>query len=149
VEVLITAAAEFPGVIFTMLIIDKLGRTKTLALEFAGSTVCGIVLMFCPGRLAETILLSAIRACITGTFIAISVYTPEAHPTNVRATAMGVCTSFSRIGGVFTLFVAALLTSITYIWIACYFWCNSLRSLRLTPLTVTCATGMIKQGFIL
>lgn len=53
-----------------------------------------------------TIFLFGIRACATGYFQVVFVYTPEVYPTAVRGAAMGLTTSSARIGALLTPFVA-------------------------------------------
>ena len=53
-----------------------------------------------------TFFLFLIRAFAAGVFQAVIVYTPEVYPTGVRSVAMGVHSSFARIGAMITPFVA-------------------------------------------
>jgi len=109
IGVLITSSAELPGIIFTILIIDRLGRKKTIVIELVGTALCAIALIFCWGRKMETIILSIARAFITGAFQAVYVYTPEAYPTSIRSTAVGLCSAVGRTGGITTPFIAQVL----------------------------------------
>ncbi len=57
-------------------------------------------------RYVVTFFLFLIRAFATGVFQAVYVYTPEVYPTNIRGSAMGLCTAAARIGALITPFVA-------------------------------------------
>ena len=46
------------------------------------------------------------RGFATGVFQAVFVYTPEVYPTKYRGSAMGLMTSFARIGALITPFIA-------------------------------------------
>lgn len=48
VTVLWTTAAEAPGLIITALIIERIGRKKTMAVELAGCAVMFLVMLICP-----------------------------------------------------------------------------------------------------
>jgi len=50
-----------------------------------------------------------IRAFIAGVFQVVYVYTPEAYPTELRASALGISTGISRVGAMLTSFVAIVL----------------------------------------
>eukprot|EP01121_Diplochlamys_sp_Union-15-3_P010713 TRINITY_DN3034_c0_g1_i1.p1 TRINITY_DN3034_c0_g1~~TRINITY_DN3034_c0_g1_i1.p1 ORF type:complete len:478 (-),score=51.41 TRINITY_DN3034_c0_g1_i1:11-1444(-) len=105
IEVLITAGSEVPGVILTIVFIELLGRRGALAMEYLIGAVITGLLMLCLSNSIELLFLSAVRAIFTGTFQALCVYTPEAYPTHIRATAFGVAISSSRLGGVLSPFV--------------------------------------------
>eukprot|EP01118_Nematostelium_gracile_P002562 TRINITY_DN1278_c0_g1_i2.p1 TRINITY_DN1278_c0_g1~~TRINITY_DN1278_c0_g1_i2.p1 ORF type:complete len:509 (-),score=104.22 TRINITY_DN1278_c0_g1_i2:167-1693(-) len=109
-DIVITTAAELPGILLTAAIIDRLGRKKTQALDFCVAGVCSFLLFVCASRTVETIFLFVIRAAITGAFQAVYVYTPEVYPTSIRSTAMGVCSALSRIGAMLAPFVAQVIT---------------------------------------
>eukprot|EP01121_Diplochlamys_sp_Union-15-3_P010714 TRINITY_DN3034_c0_g2_i1.p1 TRINITY_DN3034_c0_g2~~TRINITY_DN3034_c0_g2_i1.p1 ORF type:complete len:418 (-),score=40.28 TRINITY_DN3034_c0_g2_i1:285-1538(-) len=99
IEVLITAGSEIPGVILTILFIEILGRKGTLMVEYIiGAVVTGLLMLCIRNSIIEVIFLSTVRAVLTGTFQALSVYTPEAYPTHIRATAFGVAISSARLG---------------------------------------------------
>jgi hypothetical protein len=47
-QLLWTTAAEFPGVILTVLIIEKIGRKKTMVVEFFVAICCFFLMYICP-----------------------------------------------------------------------------------------------------
>ncbi|KAK6046251.1 hypothetical protein COOONC_16244, partial [Cooperia oncophora] len=76
-DLLSTTMAEFPGLIITVVIIEWLGRKKTMALEFAVFSVFTYSLFFCLDRFTVTCLIFIARAFISGAFQCAYVYTPE------------------------------------------------------------------------
>ncbi|XP_062513736.1 synaptic vesicle 2-related protein-like isoform X2 [Corticium candelabrum] len=102
-----TTAAEAPGLIITALIIERIGRKKTMALELAGCAVMFLLMLICPIRTALLMLLVFLtRALITGGYQAAFVYTPEVFPTNVRGLGLGSCSGAARLGAIATPFIA-------------------------------------------
>eukprot|EP01121_Diplochlamys_sp_Union-15-3_P016783 TRINITY_DN5778_c0_g1_i4.p1 TRINITY_DN5778_c0_g1~~TRINITY_DN5778_c0_g1_i4.p1 ORF type:complete len:406 (+),score=35.66 TRINITY_DN5778_c0_g1_i4:328-1545(+) len=110
IHILITATAELPGVLFTIVFIDLIGRKWTLTLEYIIGAISIGILMFCLNKTIDLLMLSVARAIMTGIFQAVSVYTPEAYPTHIRSTALGSANAWARIAGVFTPFV------VTEVW---------------------------------
>ncbi|VDL72370.1 unnamed protein product [Nippostrongylus brasiliensis] len=101
-----TTMAEFPGLIITVVIIEWLGRKKTMALEFAVFSFFTYSLYFCLDRLTVTTLIFIARAFISGAFQCAYVYTPEVYPTTLRAVGLGASSAMARIGAIVTPFVA-------------------------------------------
>uniref|UniRef100_A0A8C6TJM1 SV2 related protein b n=1 Tax=Neogobius melanostomus TaxID=47308 RepID=A0A8C6TJM1_9GOBI len=106
VDLLWTTLAEFPGVLLILLGIDQIGRKNSMALGFVLFTLCMLPMYVCIGRLSLTILIFVARAVISGGFQVVFVYTPEVYPTEVRAVALGICSSFAKLGALLTPFVA-------------------------------------------
>ena len=90
VKLIWTTFAEFPGTILAFILIDWIGRKKTMAILsflFAISTL-GVV--ECQAsKTGLIILLFCSRGFATGLLQSVYVYTPEAYPTNLRAVALG------------------------------------------------------------
>ena len=101
-----TSAAEFPGLIVAMLLIEVFGRKKTLMALFSLGGISFLILNACMSKMANLVVVFATRAFATAIFQVAYVYTPEVLPTNVRAVGMGMCSGFSRIGAIVTPFVA-------------------------------------------
>ncbi|XP_060238570.1 synaptic vesicle 2-related protein isoform X2 [Meriones unguiculatus] len=76
-DLLWTTLSEFPGVLVTLWVIDRLGCKKTMALCFIIFSLCSLLLFICIGRNVLTLLLFIARAFISGGFQAAYVYTPE------------------------------------------------------------------------
>ncbi|KAI6649164.1 Synaptic vesicle 2-related protein isoform X1 [Oopsacas minuta] len=111
-EFLVTSIAEFPGLFATLLLSDLIGRKLTMTSEFGLSAVFYFLLLLCTGfndKIIKTVFLFAIRGCITGAFQAAYVYTPEAYPTRIRASALALCSTMARVGAIITPFIATVL----------------------------------------
>ncbi|GAB6023587.1 hypothetical protein CHUAL_008357 [Chamberlinius hualienensis] len=110
VDLLWTTLAEFPGIFITVIIIEKLGRKLTMGLEFVCYSLCVFPLLICfSSRRILTFLLFAARACVSATFQATYVYTPEVYPTTLRAIGLAMCSSVARLGAMTTPFVAQVM----------------------------------------
>ncbi|XP_018021873.1 synaptic vesicle 2-related protein [Hyalella azteca] len=109
-DLLWTTLAEFPGILLTIFIIERLGRKKTMALEFIIFTAAIVFLFFCAsGRGWLTFILFIARGVISGVFQAAYVYTPEVYPTSLRAVGVGTCSGLARLGAMLTPLVAQVL----------------------------------------
>lgn len=121
VKILWTSAAELPGILVTLVIIELFGRRLTMAFEFVVCMVGFLLLFICTSETLLTFILFLVRAFTSGAFQAIYVYTPEVYPTNTRAFGMGICTSAARIGAIVTPYVAQVLLHINdYVTLSLY-----------------------------
>ncbi|KAI8505148.1 hypothetical protein Bbelb_172570 [Branchiostoma belcheri] len=120
-DLLWTTVAEFPGLLVTMLIIEWLGRKRTMALQFVMFAFFTFLLLTCGGRTWLTIFIFIARAFISGAFQASYVYTPEIYPTTTRALGLGTCSGVARLGALITPFVAqVMLKSSIYVTVSVY-----------------------------
>ncbi|XP_038059725.1 synaptic vesicle 2-related protein-like isoform X2 [Patiria miniata] len=108
-----TTLAEFPGIILTFVIIEKLGRKKTMAVEFLFFAIFVFLLFICSSMTLMTVFLFAARGFISGAFQAAYVYTPEVYPTATRALGVGSCSAMARIGALLTPFVAQVMLGVS------------------------------------
>jgi MFS family permease len=111
VSIMIESAFEVPGVLITVFLIDRLGRRRTAAIEYAVMGVCMLLMIPCWGRVFETGVLAVARAMIIGAFQCAYVYTPEVYPAELRATALGTAMSVSRVGAMAAPFLAQYLAA--------------------------------------
>uniref|UniRef100_A0A8C5IWQ7 Synaptic vesicle 2-related protein n=1 Tax=Junco hyemalis TaxID=40217 RepID=A0A8C5IWQ7_JUNHY len=129
-DLLWTTLSEFPGVLVTLWIIDRIGRKKTMALSFLVFSFCSLLLFLCVGRNILTVLLFIARAFISGGFQAAYVYTPEVYPTATRALGLGTCSGMARVGALITPFIAqVMLESSVYLTLLVYSGCCLLAAL--------------------
>ena len=83
--------AEFPGYLAAILLIDQIGRKKSIAVL----SLISVVSMFCLAKCTVmsrsflTIMLFCSRGSITGWMQVLIAYTPEVYATRLRAVAMG------------------------------------------------------------
>ncbi|XP_046387195.1 synaptic vesicle 2-related protein [Ischnura elegans] len=110
IDLLWTTLAEFPGIFATILVIEKFGRKKTMAVQFLAFGVCICFLLVCTtNRSFLTIMLFISRGIIAGIFQAAYVYTPEVYPTPLRAVGVGTCSAMARLGAMVTPYVAQVM----------------------------------------
>lgn len=99
--------AEFPGLILAGLIVDRIGRKRTMGGMFLICCAFLLPLVFhrYSAGITTTILFGA-RACISTTFTTVCIYAPEIYPTSLRSTGVGAGSSMGRIGGMICPLVA-------------------------------------------
>ena len=112
IKILWVSAAEIPGVLLTVVLIEVLGRKITMAVESMACMIGFLLLFICVPDTILTIILFIIRAFATGAVSTCYVYTVEVYPTTLRAFAMGAGMSASRLSAIVTPYVAQVLTSI-------------------------------------
>ena len=87
-----TTLAEFPGIMISLLLIEKIGRKKTMALEFFLFTITICLLFQCSSsKSVTTAILFLARGLGSGLFQTVYVYTPEVYPTVLRSLGVGSC----------------------------------------------------------
>lgn len=109
-DVFIASFAEFPGLLVSAAIVDKLGRKGSMSSMFFICCLLLLPLAFNHSQGLVTPLLSGARICITASFTIMYIYAPEIYPTSVRTTGVGVASSMGRIGGMLCPLVAVSLT---------------------------------------
>lgn len=98
--------AEFPGIFVSAALINTRGRKQTLALMLGTFALFSAFLLI-PGPTGLSTFFACVsRGAMLGAYATVYVYTPEAYPTDLRTTALGACSAFSRIGGALAPFVA-------------------------------------------
>ncbi|KAJ9446729.1 Organic cation transporter protein [Diplonema papillatum] len=113
---LIIAVGELPAYWFQYLLIDRpsMGRKKTTAGGFAiGAATC-VLYVACEkvglttvGKGLAVLGKTAVAAC----FAIVYIWGGELFPTDIRSSALGVCTASARVGGLVAPFVAKLGTA--------------------------------------
>lgn len=73
----ISSLAEFPAYFLTVLMVDKLGRLRTMSITLFSFSLFTFLLNMCVARIYLTAFFTIARFSITITFQAIYVYTPE------------------------------------------------------------------------
>uniref|UniRef100_A0A8C0LCU7 SV2 related protein n=1 Tax=Canis lupus dingo TaxID=286419 RepID=A0A8C0LCU7_CANLU len=109
-DLLWTTLSEFPGVLVTLWIIDRLGRKKTMALCFVIFSLCSLLLFICVGRWVVKPALPSQRLLPT--------------------LGLGTCSGMARVGALITPFIAqVMLESSVYLTLAVYSGCCLLAAL--------------------
>lgn len=97
--------AEYPPIIITYFFLDKVGRKYLLcgSLLVSGSA-CIIPVLFITGHtnVWRLFLLGMSKCAVTIAFTILYVYTCELFPTNLRQSAMSLCSVFGAVGGTHT-----------------------------------------------
>ena len=108
----LAAAMEIPSYIFCMLSLDRVGRRGILAFSqiLAGSTCVLAALLPLPDHLLylKTLLVLVGKFGASAGFAVVFVYTAELFPTPMRNSAVGLCSTAARLGGILAPFVASL-----------------------------------------
>ncbi|XP_015221729.1 synaptic vesicle 2-related protein isoform X1 [Lepisosteus oculatus] len=139
-DLLWTTLSEFPGLIVTLWVIDRIGRKKTMALCFFIFSICILPMFACVGRTALTVFIFIARAFIAGGFQAAYVYTPEVYPTATRALGLGTSSGMARVGALITPFISqVMLESSVYLTLSVYCSCCILAAIAscLLPIETT------------
>ncbi len=105
----ILALAQLPGYFTAAWLVERWGRRKTMAVYLAGSGV--FTFLFAAVTSLEWMVgMGIFMSFFTlGAWGALYAYTPEAFPTNLRATGMGAASGWARIAGVIAPTLGALL----------------------------------------
>ncbi|KAJ7387292.1 hypothetical protein OS493_004269 [Desmophyllum pertusum] len=114
ISLLWTTVAEFPGILFTMLCMERLGRKKTLAGEFFLVAASLSLMFICTGRNLMLVFIFMVRGFSLGVFQGFFVYAPEVYPTIIRSIGLGCCSTWARIGAMLTPYVAQVLLRVSW-----------------------------------
>lgn len=105
----ITGLAEIPGTLLATVLLDRIGRRRTIA---ASLFICGLMLIMStctPVGYARMILILVGRAAVKGAMIGLGTYTAELWPTAARNTLFSLSALCGRLGGIVAS-VSVLLT---------------------------------------
>lgn len=76
-----------------------------MGLMLIGCCFCTVLLLFQPSVPLGVLLLGGGRMFIEASYAALWTYTPEAYPTTIRATGLGVANAWSKVASIITPFV--------------------------------------------
>ncbi|KAJ4886476.1 Organic cation/carnitine transporter 7 [Raphanus sativus] len=105
-DVFIASFAEFPGLLISAAMVDRLGRKATMSSTLFLCCIFLLPLLTHQSPTVTTALLFGGRTCVSAAFAVVYIYAPEIYPTAVRTTGVGVASSVGRIGGVLCPLVA-------------------------------------------
>ncbi|PIN03606.1 Synaptic vesicle transporter SV2 (major facilitator superfamily) [Handroanthus impetiginosus] len=99
VNIFISGLAEIPGVVASMVLVDRLGRKLCMVIPTMLAVVTMVPLLFHQTGFVTIALLVSSRMFIEAAFATYYVYVKEVYPTSVRASGVGLAISVGRIGG--------------------------------------------------
>lgn len=105
--ILVTAAAEFPGLLFSLVMAQFLSRKLAFSIPMACISVVLIPLM--TGRLQRAGMIACLwlsRFFIYSAYNLLWAITPELFPTQSRSFALGITNAVSRLGGLVSPYAA-------------------------------------------
>ncbi|XP_033123176.1 synaptic vesicle 2-related protein-like [Anneissia japonica] len=108
-----TTFAEFVGIFFNIVVVDILGRKRTLSLVCMLFCVFSSLQFFCLSRTNMVIFLFCARGSVSAIFNVVFIYTPEVYPTTIRGLALGTCSTVARVGAIVTPFIAQVLMEVS------------------------------------
>lgn len=97
---LFVGLAELPGLLFTVLAIERIGRKWTLFINFCGAAITTFVFAFSESQVTVLIFSGCIYFFVVGIWAILYIFTPELYPTTHRAAAFGMVGLFAKVGGV-------------------------------------------------
>ncbi|XP_068127105.1 solute carrier family 22 member 15 [Hyperolius riggenbachi] len=112
----LSGLAELPAYPICMYLLNRksCGRKITLSLFLCIGGVACLLIILLPSTaglvpLLNRQMLSLLgKMCISGAFNIVYIYTSELYPTSVRSLGIGICSMFSRFGGILAPFIPAL-----------------------------------------
>ncbi|XP_047308498.1 organic cation/carnitine transporter 7-like [Impatiens glandulifera] len=111
INVFVTSLAEFPGLVISAIILDRLGRKYSMQIMLAFGFGLLLPLAWQLSQGLTTGLLFGARMFVSATFTCACIYAPEVYPTIVRSSGVGVATAIGRIGGIVCPMVAVTLVN--------------------------------------
>jgi hypothetical protein len=98
-DIIMSCVFEIPSDIINGFLpnISYLGRLGAIQIGYATSILFSILCFVIPSQMP--LYASLLKAAINISFNILYIYTAEAYPTYMRATALGVCNFFCRFGG--------------------------------------------------
>lgn len=109
---ILSALIEIPSYVFVTLFIDNFGRKPILLFTLFLTGISCIPAGYVVGDL-QTVLSLAGKFGASAAFALVYLYTAEIFPTLVRATVVGLCSMFARVGGILAPQVALYLPVVT------------------------------------
>ncbi|XP_060077805.1 synaptic vesicle glycoprotein 2C-like [Ylistrum balloti] len=96
----LTALSNLPGNLFTIFLMDRLGRKTILVIGMLGSGVSVFFIPLIHNKIQNLLLSCTFGLISTLAWNALDVLQAELFPTGVRSTAMGLSSAASRIGAI-------------------------------------------------
>jgi len=108
---ILVSLIEIPSYIFLFCAMDVMGRKPLFVLSMLIPGITCIAAAFLPEGILFTILVLLGKFCASAAFNITYMYTAELYPTNIRNSAVGVCSTMARFGGIAAPWIASYLPS--------------------------------------
>jgi len=108
---ILVSLIEIPSYIFLVLTIDVFGRKPLFVLSMLIPGVTCIAAAFLPEGVLFAVLVLTGKFCASAAFNITYMYTAELYPTNIRNSAVGICSTMARFGGIAAPWIASYLPS--------------------------------------
>jgi MFS family permease len=131
-DIFLTTLGEIPGMLIPILIVDIVGRIKTMrALIVVAITSLFAASALGAGTWLQVVMVFVARMATVGAYGVVWLYTSEVYPTVVRGVAMGTCSSMARVAGIAVSFAAI---SVDPAWVLIIMGCVMVTMLIFTML---------------
>ncbi|XP_078338578.1 synaptic vesicle 2-related protein-like isoform X5 [Crassostrea virginica] len=109
ITMLVSTFGEFLALPLNLLLIDRIGRRYTGAVNSCGMAIFFLLLQLQMPQSLLTIIMFMVRGFSQGLFNFVYIYTAEVYPTTIRTLGIGVASAWARVGAMLTPFVAQVL----------------------------------------
>ncbi|XP_058450230.1 organic cation transporter protein [Malaya genurostris] len=132
VYVATTGSVDIVAYILSMIVLAYFGRKSTSFCFFLYAGICLLVVLAIPRENTTTVVTLAMlgRLGITAVYAVLTLHTAELFPTEIRNTALGICSTMAHIGSIAAPYIVDLLGQFAW-WI---------------PTTI-CGTAILVAGF--
>lgn len=109
VTILLSTFGEFIALPLNLMLIDRIGRRYTGAVNSFGMAIFFIILQIKMPKSMLTVIMFMVRGFSQGLFNFVYIYTAEVYPTTIRTLGIGTASAWARVGAMLTPFVAQVL----------------------------------------
>lgn len=109
ITMLVSTFGEFIALPLNLLLIDRIGRRYTGAVNSCGMAIFFLLLQLKMPQSLLTVIMFMVRGLSQGLFNFVYIYTAEVYPTTIRTLGIGLASAWARVGAMLTPFVAQVL----------------------------------------
>ena len=100
-DIFFSSFGEIPGLIVAIMIVDKIGRRRSMAFTVIATAVFLLpVASSSISKAVRDIMLFGGRSAAFAAFTVLYIFAGEVYPTSIRSTGVGLGNGFARIGGI-------------------------------------------------
>ncbi|XP_023325327.1 organic cation transporter protein [Eurytemora carolleeae] len=108
---ILVSLIEIPSYVFLVLTMDIIGRKPLFVFSMLIPGATCLIAAFIDEGLLFTVLVLIGKFCASAAFNITYMYTAELFPTNIRNSAVGICSTMARFGGISAPWIAVYLPS--------------------------------------